>query len=287
MEPMIHQPVLLQAVLRLIDPQPGEVYLDLTAGYGGHARAISARLGRDQSIVLVDQDAAAIRELKKQFPSARILHSSFEVACQKLVGEGFKANLILMDLGLSSAQLADGSRGFSFRLDGPLDMRMDQRLKLTAADLVNRASKPELVDLLRSYSGERFADRIATSLISQRPIQTTGQLAAAVRAVVPRMGRIDPATRTFQALRLKVNDELGQLERSLPLVEKLLQPGGRLTTITFHSLEDKIVKRFLRRQKSLKLATKKPIAGKAEDKSNPRARSSLLRVVIKQPVNLS
>lgn len=288
MAPDQHLPVMLDEVLAYLDPQGGESYLDLTAGYAGHAAAILART-RGQA-VLVDRDQSAIDYLKTNLkdPNVRLIHQDFCQASQKLLGENQQFDLILADLGLSSPHLNTASRGFSFQNEGPLDMRMDPSQELTAADLVNRSSERELADLLSRYGQEPKAAKLAAAIKRNRPIKTTTELASVVAQVVRQTGKVHPATRTFQALRIAVNDELGLIERSLPLWLELLKPGGRLAVISFHSLEDGLVKAFLKEQGGrhyearLKLLTKHPIrATRAEIVNNPRARSAKLRAAVK------
>lgn len=285
-----HQPVLLEPVLQLLAPQAGESYLDLTAGYGGHARAIARLVGPAAEIMLVDQDADAVAHLRRSFGKrAEILHTDFEQAATELSTSGRQFDLVLMDIGVSSPQLEDVSRGFSFKAAGPLDMRMDKRQSQTAADIVNHWSEGELADLIYAYGEERQSRRIARAIVNARPITDTRHLAGTIASAYrgPR-GRIHPATRTFQALRIAVNDELGRLKRTLPQVLDLLAPGGRLAVISFHSGEDRLVKQFIRQQSrgsdaSLTSITKKPLSGREYDVNNPRARSAKLRAAIKNP----
>lgn len=280
-----HQPVLLKTVVELLAPAPGLTYLDLTAGYGGHAGAVAVKIGQPAQMVLVDRDQAAIGHLRRQFPRAKILPVDFDTATKALVNQGTHFDMILMDLGVSSPQLAQANRGFSFNQSGPLDMRMDRRQQMRAADIVNHYQPKQLADLIREFGQERFAGRIARAIVDRRPIISTDQLVAVIAGAVPSRGyqRIHPATRTFQALRLAVNDELGQLAATLPRLHRLLKCGGRLVIISFHSLEDRLVKQWLRDQTQLQPVTKKPISGKLLDATNRRARSSRLRAAIKPP----
>lgn len=284
----LHVPVLLTQVLTYLDPKSGESYLDLTAGYGGHAGAILERTKAPERAVLVDRDQNAVDELQSNpaLQSCEVRQTDYESASEALVSEGRQFDIILADIGVSSPHLNEGSRGFSFVRDGPLDMRMDQSQALTAEVVVNEWSEPELVSMLTNYGEEPKARRIAGLIIQNRPFTTTTQLAATVAKAWPGHSRVHPATRTFQALRIAVNDELGQLERSLPLWQQLLAPGGRLGIISFHSLEDRLVKRYFAEQAgdrydaALMLLTKRPVtADPNEIVFNPRARSAKLRVV--------
>ncbi len=283
-----HIPVLLEAVLRILAPKPGEKYLDLTAGYGGHAREIISNLGSASFATLIDRDEHAIESLQSLAKEgAHIIHSDFMSAALDLARVGEQFALILIDLGVSSPHFDNAERGFSFNADAPLDMRMDQRQELTAQKLVNEASETELVQILREYGEEPKAKKIAQAIIKNRPIITTKELAQLVETLYGRRGKKHPATRTFQALRIAVNDELGQLKATLAILPRLLMPGGRVAIISFHSLEDRLVKQFLADQKALgleaklKTLTKKPISGADEDVFNPRARSAKLRAAVK------
>lgn len=285
----LHVPVLLQEVLQHLAPAPGNSYLDLTAGYGGHASEVLKRTNAPQWTTLVDRDENAISELKGLFNHGeRLIHADFLTASIDLSAQGQNYDLILADLGVSSPHLNEPTRGFMFSEDGPLDMRMDQRQSLSASDIVNHWDETKIADILKRYSEEPKAKRIAGLIVAARPINTTAQLAGIVKQAWPGYSRSHPATRTFQALRIAVNDELGLLERSLPLWLELLNPGGRLVVITFHSLEDRIVKQVLanasgdRYDAELQLLTKRPIVtGPTELASNPRARSAKLRAVVK------
>jgi 16S rRNA (cytosine1402-N4)-methyltransferase len=284
-----HVPVLLKAVLDTLKPQKGETYLDLTAGFGGHARAVIAKVGDAKLATLVDRDGTAIASLQPlQEAGARVLKSDFGTAAQRLHEAGERFDMILLDLGVSSPQLDIAERGFSFSAEGPLDMRMDQAGKFTASTIVNHATRDELMDMLRAYGEEPLAARIAQAIVRARPLNTTAELANVVAHVYRgRRGKTHPATRTFQALRIAVNDELNQLSATLPLIPELLRPGGRVAAISFHSLEDRLVKQFFNEQATsgyeatLNLLTKHPIEGAHEDVSNPRARSAKLRAAVK------
>ena len=280
---LIHQPVLLEQVQKVLEPVPGQVYLDLTAGAGGHARAITQVVGSKGRLVLVDRDENAIKQLAKQFPDSRLIHRDFATATAELVGEGFRADMILMDLGWSLDQLKVPQRGFSFQVAGPLDMRMDQRQALQAADIVNHWDEKRLADLIYELGEERRSRQIAKAIVQSRPLNDTAQLAQVIsRAIRRGRSRIHPATRTFQAIRMAVNDELGQLTMALPNLPKLLNPGGRAAIISFHSLEDRLVKHWLKDQTELVPLNRKPILGKVADVSNRRARSAKLRAAIKK-----
>ncbi|MDQ5886337.1 MAG: Ribosomal small subunit methyltransferase [Patescibacteria group bacterium] len=284
-----HTPVLESQVLKYLDPKPKETYLDLTAGYGGHAGVVRARTN-GWPIVLVDRDSNAIAYLKKRFTDEHVefIQADFLTASLKLVAEKRTFDMILADIGVSSPHLNIASRGFSIKNDGPLDMRMDQSQELTADIIVNSYAEKDLVKILRDYGEEPRAFRVARAIIAARPIKTTGELASVVARQFRGYHKVHPATRTFQGLRIAVNDELGQLEKAIPLWIKLLRPGGRLGIISFHSLEDRIVKKaFADKSGStydadLKVLTKRPeIADKHEIVSNPRARSAKLRVAAK------
>ncbi len=288
----LHVPVLLERTLELLAPQPGESYLDLTAGYGGHASAILERTNNPTGAVLVDRDENAINELQAyKDMGARLFHTDFVTAARQLVESSERFSMILVDLGVSSPQLDRAERGFSFLKDGPLDMRMDVGAEKSAADIVNRASEDELYRIIVDYGEESrgFARRIAKAIVRNRPFMTTKQLADLIlHEHRGKWQRIHPATRTFQALRIATNDELGQVEALLPLLPRLLQPGGRIAVISFHSLEDRLVKRYFKEQSEagleaeLQVVTKKPSDGSLYDVHNPRSRSAKLRVAVKK-----
>jgi 16S rRNA (cytosine1402-N4)-methyltransferase len=279
-----HIPVLMDEVLDTLKPQKGDRYLDLTAGYGGHASKILSLTKAEA--VLVDRDPSAVAELQVTFKSKNIsiVHSDFLEASRQLVAEGKTFDMILADLGVSSPHLDIRARGFSIKHDGPLDMRMDQQQELTAAVVVNTYSEQELIRILREYGEEPKARRIASLIVEHRPFETTQQLANIVAKAWPGYSRVHPATRTFQAIRIAVNDELGQLQQSLSLWLKLLNPGGRLCVISFHSLEDAVVKRFFkehggdRYDAELDILTNRPLSASANELVfNPRARSARRR----------
>ncbi|MDB5186737.1 MAG: mraW [Candidatus Saccharibacteria bacterium] len=290
--PPQHVPVLLDATLDTLHPIQGENYLDLTAGYGGHARRVLEKTKNYEASVLVDRDSFAIAELSEfTEKGVTLLHTDFVSAARSLVEEGTQFDIVLVDLGVSSPQLDKSERGFSFTHDGPLDMRMDRRQDVTAETLVNRAKKDELIHIIRTYGEEPvgFARRIADAIVTNRPIRTTKQLAdLVVTAHVGKWKKIHPATRTFQALRIAVNQELRQVEELMPLIPKLLKSGGRVGIISFHSLEDRLVKQYFNEEKNagyeaeLQLLTKKPLAGDIYDVHNPRSRSAKLRAAVKK-----
>ena len=287
-----HIPVLLNEVLMYLNPREGEKYLDLTGGYGGHAQAVFEKTKAPKSAVLVDRDPAAVKTLTERFAKqgVDVRQADFLTASNQLVSENKRFNMILADLGVSSPHLNQASRGFSIAHDGPLDMRMDTTQELTAEKVVNTYSKGELAEILKRYGEEPKAQKIAALLVSNRPITTTKQLANIAAKAWPGHSKVHPATRTFQAIRVRVNDELGLLEQSLPIwLDKLLEPGGRLVVISFHSLEDRIVKQAFqeaggdRYDATIQILTKSPVvASKQETAFNPRARSAKLRAAVKQ-----
>jgi 16S rRNA (cytosine1402-N4)-methyltransferase len=290
--PQIHVPVLLEASLDLLQPTQKENYLDLTAGYGGHARRFLEMTDNYTDSVLVDRDDYALAHLSDlEAKGVSLLRTDFVTAARQLIEEGKQFSIVLVDLGVSSPQLDQGQRGFSFTHQGPLDMRMDRRQDMTAETLVNTASEDELVRIITRYGEEPrgFAKRIAQAIKANRPIQTTDVLADLIKQQHRgKWSRIHPATRTFQALRIAVNDELGQVEELLPLLPRLLKPGGRVGIISFHSLEDRLVKQYLKEQQNagfeaeLDILTKKPLDGATYDVHNPRSRSSKLRAAVKK-----
>lgn len=276
-----HQPVLAEAVLTGLAPKPHGYYLDVTVGGGGHSRLL---LEAEPTIRLMalDQDPMALEAARHNLEEfgdrVTFWHGNF--ADFTPVDQYFDG--VLADLGVSSPQLDCPERGFSFRHQGALDMRMNPAQSLTAADLVNHSSERELADIFYHYGEERLSRRIARQIVERRPFQTTTALADAIAASVPgkyRHGRIHPATRVFQALRIAVNRELSVLEHLIEVAPSWLVPAGRLAIISFHSLEDRRVKHGLRNHEQLKVLTKKPItAGSEELQRNPRARSAKLRL---------
>lgn len=285
----IHEPVLLSSTVTLLAPSFGETYLDLTAGYGGHAKSIIEKIGQPSLATLVDRDDNAIAALRLSgVAGSRIIKQDFASAAQKLVDGGEQFDMILLDLGVSSPQLDNAERGFSIQRSGPLDMRMDQSQVLTASDIVNTYSLKRLGRIISDYGEEPRAKVIAQAIVAARPLKTTEELASLIKHTIRgKWTKIHPATRTFQAIRIALNDELGQLEKTLLLLPRLLKPGGRVAIISFHSLEDRLVKRFLQEETQsgyeaeLQLLTKKPISGDIHDVNNPRARSAKLRAAVK------
>lgn len=286
----VHIPVLLEQVLHYLDPKQGNSYLDLTAGYGGHAQAILERTGYPEGAVLVDRDRHAVEVLERTFASkgAEIVHRDFLGASRDLLAAGRTFDILLADLGVSSPHLNEATRGFAIGTDGPLDMRMDQSQQLTAADVVNRYPVSELADILSTYGEEPKAKMISRLIVEHRPIASTKELAQIAARAWPGRSKVHPATRTFQAIRIAVNNELGLLEQSLPIWIDLLNPGGRIVIISFHSLEDRLVKQTFtelsgdRYDATLQLLTKHPVeAGDEEIVFNPRARSAKLRAAAK------
>jgi 16S rRNA (cytosine1402-N4)-methyltransferase len=297
-----HIPVLYQEVLAGLQLKPGGYYIDATVGGGGHARGILIASAPDGKLLGIDADPTAValaREQLAEFGKRVILvQGNFANLEEIALGHGFcPVDGILLDLGLSSMQLETAGRGFSFQLDGPLDMRFAPSQTTTAADLVNTLSVEELAGILSQYGEEPRARRIARAIVAERPIHTTGELAALVERTVGRRRRIHPATRTFQALRIAVNDELECLAEALPQALRFLMPGGRLVITSFHSLEDRLVKGFFRNEArdclcppeapictcghraALGIVTKKPIRPSADEvTANPRSRSAKLRI---------
>ncbi len=306
MEPE-HVPVLRERTLALLAPREGEVFVDATCGLGGHAAMIAGRLGKRGVVVLNDLDPShlpiaqeRVRRAcpERQVPQIETIHGSFALLGDRLIKRGIRCDMLLADLGFSSDQVDDPSRGLSFREDGPLDMRLDPTSGVPASVLVNELPEQELADLIYRFGEERASRRIARRIAEARqisPIETTGQLSILVRGVLGgTRGRIDPATRTFQALRIAVNDELGALERLLGAIEsqgamdpgdarRWLAPGARVAIIAFHSLEDRPVKRAFRRMREQGvcelLARRAVQADEREIAQNRRARSARLRAI--------
>jgi 16S rRNA (cytosine1402-N4)-methyltransferase len=287
-----HVPVLLQDAIEFLRVRPGGTYVDCTLGLAGHSSEIARRLGAEGRLIAFDRDSEALSLAKAKL--ARLANELGPKApIFKLVGEAFSSiakhvepaavDGILADFGVSSLQLNEARRGFSFMADGPLEMRMDTRSGLTAEQVVNEASERELADLIYEYGEERRSRRIARAIVRGRPVTTTGQLARIVAQAAPAMkqDRIHPATRTFQALRIYVNRELDEIKALMEAAPKLLKPTGRLVVISFHSLEDRIAKDALRegaRQGIWNVLTKKPVtAGEEEVERNARSRSAKLR----------
>ena len=297
-----HAPVMRDEMLHYLVPRADGVYVDGTFGRGGYARAILAHKPRRLFAFDRDHDAiAAGQELARQYPALTLIHGRFGAMAELLAARDVhKVDGIALDLGVSSPQLDEAGRGFSFRADGPLDMRMDQTGDVSAADLVNGCTETDLAKIILDFGDERYARRIARAVIAARaaaPITRTLQLAEIVRRIVPRSkDGIDPATRTFQALRIVVNDEFGELNAGLRAAEALLHPQGRLVVVSFHALEDRIVKEFLRARDGksgrgsrhlpandtaparFRELTRRPVMpGTDEITANPRARSARLR----------
>lgn len=284
-----HLAVLSAETLRLLNPMPGETWVDCTVGAGGHTRLIGEKLGNTGRLIGLDQDPNMLdlaRSRVSGLPIA-LIHANFDQLADVLANLGIIAvDGVLADLGFCSDQLEQASRGFSFRDDGPLDMRLDPTSGETAADLVNRLSEASLADVFWEYGEERYSRRIARKIVEQRKtklLATTAELADLVRSCVPRFGGMDPATRVFQALRIAVNDELGALDRLLAALPRIVKPGGRAGIIGFHSLEDRRVKQAFRTVNVWEPLTKKPVTADDEEVArNPRARSAKLRVAARK-----
>jgi 16S rRNA (cytosine1402-N4)-methyltransferase len=289
---VLHTPVLLEETLDLLAPAAGGIYVDGTLGLGGHARAILDRCGPNGKVIGFDRDSDAIARARSTLAAygKRILFIRRNFAeIQEGLAEINIARVdgLLLDIGLSSIQLEASGRGFSFKGKEPLDMRMDDRSPETAADLLNQRGADELADIFYYYGEERHARRIAARLVSEREkgrIATTEQLAAIVAEAVPKRfhpKKVHVATKIFQALRIAVNRELENLARILDATDNILKPGGRICVISFHSLEDRLVKWKFRDNPALRILTKKPIVpSKAERRRNPRARSAKLRAAV-------
>jgi 16S rRNA (cytosine1402-N4)-methyltransferase len=297
-EPGGHTPVLAREVCELLGVRGGEIVVDAAIGPGGHARLFADGLGAEGTLIGVDVDpdclAAARRVLGGASCRVELIHANFTELRERLESLGIAGvDVLFADLGISSTQLDDPERGFSFQRDGPLDMRMDPRLTVTAADLVNRLKERELADLLYHNAQEFASRRIARKICAERRegrITTTGRLAGIIADAVgvdpaSRKAKIHPATRTFQAIRMAINDEICCLETLLEAAPKILRPGGRIGVIAFHSGEDKPVKlsfRKLKNQQVYKIVTEKPVVADAEERlTNPRSRSAKLRVAVR------
>ncbi|MCK6434242.1 MAG: 16S rRNA (cytosine(1402)-N(4))-methyltransferase RsmH [Aquabacterium sp.] len=306
-----HTTVLLAEAIDAIVNRPDGVYVDGTFGRGGHSRALLARLDAQARLVVFDKDPEAVAvaaALAAQDPRVTVVHSGFSALASELAARGIaRVNGLLLDLGVSSPQIDNPARGFSFRHDAPLDMRMDTTRGETAADFLARAPERQIAEVIRDYGEERFAVPIAKAVVARRTsggaVRTTRELAEIVaRAVKTREPGQDPATRTFQALRIFVNAELEELEQALNAAVPLLAPGGRLAVISFHSLEDRIVKQFIARASREVVDRRVPCAparamplralgrvrpGVAEVQANPRARSAILRVAERTDAEVS
>jgi 16S rRNA (cytosine1402-N4)-methyltransferase len=305
-----HVPVLADEVLAALDPRPGQTIVDATFGAGGHSELLVGRMRGEGKLIAIDRDptvAPYFERLRRSTAvKARLLHGEFSQVLEGLAGNGVRADSVLLDLGVSSMQLDRQERGFSYAADAPLDMRMDPSADLTAADVVNETGEWELADLFRRYGEERYARQIARAIVGRRSKQQferTGDLVEVIKQALPapaRFGEGHPAKRVFQALRIEVNDELGALERALPAALELLRPHGHLAVIAFHSLEDRIVKRFLRDGEhgctcppdfpvcacgatpTLRAIPRRAIRPTAaEIARNPRSQSARLRVAVK------
>ncbi len=292
-----HAPVLFQEVIDLLRVRPGAAVVDCTLGLAGHAAGIAKLLGARGHLIGFDRDPEALalakekldgvcEELGSQAPRVTLIGEAFSSISRHL--QPASVDGLLADFGVSSLQLDEAGRGFSFMADGPLDMRMDTRSNLTAAQVVNEANERELADLIYEYGEERRSRRIARAIVRGRPVTTTGQLSRIVTSAAPTMkqAHIHPATRTFQALRIYVNRELDEIRALLEAAPTLLKPSGRLVVISFHSLEDRIAKDSLRegaRQGIWEILTRKPVtAGEEELERNPRSRSAKLRAAERQ-----
>jgi 16S rRNA (cytosine1402-N4)-methyltransferase len=305
-----HIPVLAEEVREALAVQPGETVVDATFGSGGHAELLAADLRGEGKLIAIDRDPSARayfdRLRRHTAAQARFLRGEFSIVLEQLASNGVRADAVLFDLGVSSMQIDRPERGFSYATDAPLDMRMDPGAEPSARDIVNEASERELTGIFRDYGEERYARQIARAIGKrrrERPFERTGELVETVKGAIPapaRFGDGHPAKRVFQALRIAVNDELGSLEAALPAALELLRPGGRVAVISFHSLEDRIVKRFLRAQErgctcppdfpvcvcghepALRALSRRAIRpSRQEVAANPRAASARLRAAVK------
>jgi 16S rRNA (cytosine1402-N4)-methyltransferase len=302
--------VLADEVRGLLAVQPGETVLDCTFGAGGHARLLAADLAGRGRLIAIDRDAA-VRPFFERFQKetrvqARFLRGNFSIVLGQLAGNGVRADAILLDLGVSSMQIDQPERGFSYAVDAPLDMRMDASAPRSARELVNELDERELVSIFRRFGEERFARQIAQAIVrrrAERPFERTGELVETIRAAIPaprRFGDGHPAKRVFQALRISVNEELDALADALPAALAMLRPGGRIAVISFHSLEDRVVKRFFAaeargctcppelpvcvcgKEPRLRLLTRKAVRPTPQEiAENPRAASARLRAALR------
>ena len=302
-----HVPVLAEEVVANLDPRPGETVVDGTFGAGGHATLLAGRLRGDGKLIAIDRDPTVApffeRFRRETGIKARLHHGEFSAVLRHLASNGVRADVILLDLGVSSMQIDRPDRGFSYAVDAPLDMRMDPSASLSARELVNESPERDLADIFKRYGEERYARQIARAIEKRRreqPFERTVELVEVVKAAIPapaRFGEGHPAKRVFQALRIEVNDELGAVERALPAALEMLRAGGRLGVISFHSLEDRIVKRFLRNaeqgctcppdfpvcvcgsEPTMRATPRRAVRpGATEIARNPRAQSARLRV---------
>jgi 16S rRNA (cytosine1402-N4)-methyltransferase len=306
-----HVPVLAGEVRELLAVRPGETVVDCTFGAGGHSALLAEDLGGRGKLIAIDRDPTVrpyFERFRRRFPGvqARLLRGDFAVVLRQLADNGVRADAILLDLGVSSMQIDRPDRGFSYAADAPLDMRMDPTAELSARGLVNEADERELATIFKRYGEERYARQIARAIVrrrAERPFERTGDLVDTVKAAMPapaRFGDGHPAKRVFQALRIAVNDELGSLEAALPAAVEMLRPGGRLAVIAFHSLEDRLVKRFVRdlergcecppdfpvcvcgKEPQLRSVVRKAVRPAAREvAANPRSGSARLRVAVK------
>jgi 16S rRNA (cytosine1402-N4)-methyltransferase len=305
-----HVPVLADEVREALAVQPGDTVVDATFGAGGHAELLATDLQGRGKLIAIDRDASVRpyfdRLRRRTGVQGRFLRGGFSDVLEQLAGNGVRADAILFDLGVSSMQIDRPERGFSYATDAPLDMRMDSAAELSARELVNEAGERELTRIFEDYGEERYARQIARAIVRRRreqPFERTGELVETIKAAIPapaRFGDGHPAKRVFQALRIAVNDELGSLEAALPSAFEMLRPGGRLAVISFHSLEDRIVKRFLRARErgctcppdfpvcvcghepELRALSRRPVKpSQRELAANPRASSARLRAAVK------
>jgi 16S rRNA (cytosine1402-N4)-methyltransferase len=306
-----HVPVLAEEVREALSLRPGETLVDATFGAGGHAELLAADLRGEGKVIAIDRDPSARayfdRFRRRTAVQGRFLRGEFSLVLEQLASNGVRADAVLFDLGLSSMQIDQPERGFSYAADAPLDMRMDPAAGLSARELVNDWSERDLTTIFRDYGEERYARQIARAIGRRRraePFERTGELVETIKSAIPapaRFGDGHPARRVFQALRIAVNDELGSLEAALPAALELLRPGGRLAAISFHSLEDRIVKRFLRSQErgctcppdfpvcvcgqepTLRAQSRRAIRPSPQEiAANPRAASARVRAAVKQ-----
>jgi 16S rRNA (cytosine1402-N4)-methyltransferase len=304
---MSHEPVLAAEVVSLLGPGSGQIAVDCTFGAGGHARLVAERLGPSGTLIAIDRDPAAEARFAEFAAAApcrtRFIGTEFAAGLRTLGGEGIRPDMVYVDLGMSSLQVDSWERGFSYAYDAPLDMRMDTRQQFDAADLVNEWPESRISQVLRRFGEERYAGGIAREIVRRRPLGTTSELVAAIKAGMPtaaRFGGGHPAKRSFQAIRIAVNGELDSLNEALPLAWGMLALGGRFGAISFHSLEDRPVKQFLAgkargcvcppelpvcvcgHEPEAELLTRRAVSpGPAEVEANPRSRSAHLRVALK------
>ncbi len=288
----MHLPVLKEEVLIGLDPKPNRNFVDCTGGEGGHTLAVAERIGPEGKVLSIDWEQRNVDLINRKTRElglegrVRAVKGDYVDLAEIIEKEGFKEVFgIVLDLGFSSWHIDESRRGFSFNKDEPLDMRYDQEGELTAWEIVNSWPPTEIEKILREYGEERFFKQIVQAIIYQRKrkkIDSSLELADLIRRAIPKIKRIDPATKTFQALRIRVNDELNNLITVLPVATEVLEPEGRLAVISFHSLEDRIVKNFFKGEERLKIETKRPIIPKEEEIiNNPRSRSAKLRIATK------